>query len=137
MARALLLERLNPGISSLDFKLGARMLVRYPGLTVLGGLSLTFGIVAGATTFEFLSQTFMPSLAFSGGARVVGVRVWIPATSAPRSRPYGDYGMWQDELTSVEELGAYRTRGRNLGIGDEPGIVVDASSAQRPCTAIA
>lgn len=127
MARALLLERLNPGISSLDFKLGARMLVRYPGLTVLGGLSLTFAIVAGATTFEFLSQMFVPTLDFPDGERVVGIRVWDTRDLDTEEQALWDYAMWQDELTSVEELGAYRTLRRNLGLGDEPGIIVNAA----------
>src|SRR5688572_28438232 len=38
--------------TSLDLKLGARMLVKYPGLTVVGGLAMAFGIWFGAVTFE-------------------------------------------------------------------------------------
>ena len=41
--------------SLLDFKLGGRMLARYPGLTVVGGLAMAFAIWVGAGTFEFLN----------------------------------------------------------------------------------
>jgi hypothetical protein len=37
---------------SLDLKLGARMLVKYPGLTVIGGLAMAFGIWFGAVAFQ-------------------------------------------------------------------------------------
>jgi hypothetical protein len=38
----------------MDLRLGARMLVKYPGLTVLGGLALAFAIAVGAAAFEVL-----------------------------------------------------------------------------------
>ena len=63
MALALLRQRGTfGGMSLLDFKLGLRMLVRYPGLTALGGLAIAFAIFAGAGTFEFLRQVVRPSL---------------------------------------------------------------------------
>src|SRR5262245_51120577 len=40
--------------SWLDFKLGLRMLVKYPGLTIVGGLALAFGIAVGAGTFQII-----------------------------------------------------------------------------------
>jgi putative ABC transport system permease protein len=36
---------------SLDFKLGVRMLVKYPGLTIVGGLAMAFGIWVGTISF--------------------------------------------------------------------------------------
>ena len=44
------------GISWLDFKLGLRMLVKHPGLTLVGGLAIAFGIGAGAASFEIVSR---------------------------------------------------------------------------------
>src|SRR6476661_4750099 len=40
------------GGMSLDMKLGFRMLVKYPGLTIIGGLAMAFAIWVGALTFE-------------------------------------------------------------------------------------
>jgi len=48
---------------SLDLKLGVRMLVKYPGLTVVGGLAMAFGIWFGAVTFHMfgiLTSTKLP-----------------------------------------------------------------------------
>ena len=36
----------------LDLKLGGRMLVKYPGLTVVGGLAMAFAIWVGIVIFE-------------------------------------------------------------------------------------
>jgi hypothetical protein len=37
--------------SLLDFKLGARMLVKYPGLAIVGGLGMSLAIAIGAVSF--------------------------------------------------------------------------------------
>src|SRR5918994_2046030 len=47
---------------SLDIKLGARMLRKYPGLTIVGGLAMAFAIAIGAASFEFATQFLYPSL---------------------------------------------------------------------------
>src|SRR5690348_7055470 len=46
-----------PGLSALafDLKLGGRMLRKYPGLTIIGGLAMAFGIAVGAVTFQVMS----------------------------------------------------------------------------------
>lgn len=126
MARALVLGARAP-VSWLDFKLGIRMLVRHPGLTVLGGLSLTFAIVAGATTFEFFHQLLKPDLGFPGGDRVVALRVWDTRTLGEEEQALWDFHLWRAALSSVEELGAYRTVVRNLRVADEPGDPVVAA----------
>ena len=41
---------------SLDLKLGFRMLVKYPGLTVIGGFAMAFGIWFGAVTFQMFGM---------------------------------------------------------------------------------
>ncbi|HEX8031073.1 MAG TPA: permease prefix domain 1-containing protein, partial [Vicinamibacterales bacterium] len=46
----------------LDFKLGGRMLVRYPGLTVVGGLAMAFAILVGIVIFQFAGLFLYPSL---------------------------------------------------------------------------
>ena len=50
LARGLLWERVRArGVpfSLIDFELGVRMLLRYPGLTVMGTIALAFGIAVG------------------------------------------------------------------------------------------
>lgn len=61
---------------SLDLKLGFRMLVKYPGLTVFGGLALAFAIGAGAGTFESINRVIDPTLPLPDGERIVGLSYW-------------------------------------------------------------
>src|SRR5688500_15685282 len=39
---------------TLDFRLGGRMLVKYPGLTIVGGLAMAFAICVGAVVFQMV-----------------------------------------------------------------------------------
>src|SRR3954454_25179728 len=55
---------------SLDMKLGTRMLVKYPGLTIIGGLAMAFSIWIGAIVFEGVQTFLNPSLPFPGGERI-------------------------------------------------------------------
>ncbi|CAA9307246.1 MAG: hypothetical protein AVDCRST_MAG68-955 [uncultured Gemmatimonadetes bacterium] len=112
---------------ALDFRLGARMLVKYPGLTLVGTLAITFAIWVGVATFEFLSQVVFPTLPFEQGSRVVAIRNWDVERS--RARPAGlhDFAAWRGELRSVRELGAYRAAERNLITGDGRGEPIDVA----------
>ncbi|MGH7482140.1 MAG: ABC transporter permease [Longimicrobiales bacterium] len=114
-------------LSWLDFKLGFRMLTRYPGLTVVGGLAMAFAIWIGAGTFELVTQLVDPALPLPGGDRVVGVWNW-DATSADNEEPtLHDFALWRAELEAVDELGAFRNVERNLIIGDGAGTPVQVA----------
>jgi putative ABC transport system permease protein len=112
---------------SLDFRLGGRMLVKYPGLTLVGTLAITFAICVGVGTFEFLSQVAYPRLPLENGDRVVGIRSWDAASSEMEPSGLHDFVGWREELRSVEELGAYRTVERNLITGDGRGEPVEVA----------
>lgn len=79
---------------SLDFRLGGRMLRKYPGLTIIGTLAITFAIWVGVGTFEFLSQVVFPTLPFDDGDRVVGVRTLDVAGSRMKSTGLHDFVTW-------------------------------------------
>ena len=49
-------------MSWLDFKLGFRMLVRYPGLTLVGGLAMAFAIWACTTARAAISSSARASV---------------------------------------------------------------------------
>lgn len=102
--------------SSLDFRLGFRMLVKYPGLTLVGGLAMAFAIWTGATGFELVTQLYYPRLPVPGGDRIVAIRQVDTTTGDTELRTTHDFVQWREQLTSVEELGAYRTLPRNLAI---------------------
>jgi putative ABC transport system permease protein len=125
MAFALLRQRgVVPGMSVLDFKLGARMLMRYPGLTVMGGLAIAFAICAGAGTFQILTQVGAPNLPFEGGDRLVALELFDTKRNAGQNRALFDVGLWQEELTTVEELGAFQSVTRNVIVEGAAAYVV-------------
>ncbi|HVS66037.1 MAG TPA: hypothetical protein VMT85_21335 [Thermoanaerobaculia bacterium] len=68
-----ILRRRALAVSWLDVKVGLRLLLRYPGLTVVGGLAIAACVAVG--TFEFVNQVVSPSLPLPGGDRIVGVQV--------------------------------------------------------------
>ena len=99
---------------SLDFKLGGRMLVRYPGLTVIAGLAMAFGICVGTVIFQMMSIFVYPSLPLPQGDRLVQIRNWDVAAKSAEPRALHDFNVWRSTLRSVTELGAWRDVTRNL-----------------------
>lgn len=111
----------------LDLRLGARMLIKYPGITLVGGVAIAFGISVGAATFEFLTQVLHPSLPLDEGHRIVGLRAWNAETKAEEPRVLHDFARWRAELLSIEDLGAFRTTERNLAVGNGYGEPVEVA----------
>ena len=100
--------------SWLDVKLGSRMLVKYPVLTIVGGFSMAFAIWVGAGTFEAIRQLVFPSIPLPESDRIVVLQNWDAVANRPELRATHDYVVWRDELASVEDLSAYRTLTRNV-----------------------
>jgi putative ABC transport system permease protein len=101
----------------LDFRLGARMLFKYPGLTFVGGAAIALGIAVGAVACEFFVQVARPVLPLDEGDRIVAVRNWDVAANREESRTAYDFARWREATSGLEELGAFRTVERNLIIG--------------------
>ncbi len=105
----------RPSVSWLDFKLGLRMLVKYPGLTLVGGLGMAVAIAIAAGSFGVIYSLMDPTLPLDEGARVVTIQNWDAAISNPNRRSHLHGLMrWREELESVEDLGGFRTVRRNL-----------------------
>lgn len=102
------------GISWLDVKLGVRMLIKHPGLTLVGGLGMAVAIALGAGSYDLVSAAFDATLPFEGGERVVALESWDTEINNQERQILHDFATWRQELGSVEELGAWRTVGRNL-----------------------
>jgi putative ABC transport system permease protein len=118
-----LVRALRPGAAwlggmSLDFRLGFRMLVKYPGLTIVGGLAMAFAIWAGAVAFEAATRLFRPTLPLEEGDRVVAIRVLDAATGEEQNPRLDDYVRWREVSRLVEDLGAFRDLDRNLIAAD-------------------
>ncbi len=93
---------------SMDLKLGARMLRKTPGLTVIAIIALALGIGAGASYQEFVNDFFRPKPWFSGADRLVGILNWDLAKGNVERRSLYEFAAWKAQLTTVEELGAAR-----------------------------
>lgn len=105
-----------PGLTGLmlDLKLGGRMLVKYPGLTVIGGMAMAFGICAGTVIFQVLTTIAQPTIPLPQGDRLVQIRHWDVAKNSGEPRAMFDFTRWRNSLRSVTELGAWRDVSRNL-----------------------
>ena len=125
--------------SWLDWKLGGRMLVKYPGLTVIGGLTLAVAIGVGTAWFELTQQIVNPRLPLADGERIIRVDNWnVTAPAGEAAAPH--FQQWREQLTTIEHAGAYRTLQRNLITADgvaEPMAVAEISASAFPLTRIA
>jgi putative ABC transport system permease protein len=101
------------GISWLDVKLGLRMLIKYPGLTLVGGIGMATAIAIGAAFFDVRAAMYSP-LPLDEGDRVVAIESWDATINNQDPRILHDFTAWKTELKSVRELGAYREIRRNL-----------------------
>ena len=118
--------------SRIDFKLGARMLKKYPGLSIVGGIGLAVGIAVGAAFFAFFYAYIYATIPAPDGHRIVGLENWDVKTNNEMRQSAHDFVTWRDELTTVQELGAFRTVGRNLvvpGASPEPIRVAEITAA--------
>jgi predicted permease len=101
-----------------DYKLGLRMLLKFPGLTIAGGLALAFAIGAGAGTYDLLGKLLTPAIPLPDGDRIVLIEMQNTLTKAGEPRVVRDFLEWRRELRTIEDLGVYRTSTRNLLVGN-------------------
>jgi putative ABC transport system permease protein len=127
-------------VSMLDFKLGARMLVKYPGLTLVGGLAIAFAIAVGSGAFEVIRQMAAPSLPLPDGGRIVAIVQADVSAGRSSDATTRDVLTWGRELASLEHFGAFRSHDRNLSTGSgagEPVVVAEIGASAFPLTRIA
>jgi putative ABC transport system permease protein len=101
-----------------DYKLGLRMLLKYPGLTIAGGLALAVAIGIGAGWYDLTGKLLAPTIPLPEGDRVVLIETQNTLTNAPEPRVVRDFLEWRRELQTIEGLGAYGTATRNLIVGN-------------------
>jgi putative ABC transport system permease protein len=120
---------------STDFKLGARMLRKYPGLTAVALFALSLAIGAGSAYLEFINDLMHGKLPFPEADRIVGIQLWDQESGSPEHRQTAEFAEWRGTLHSFEDLAAYRTLESNLITNDgrvEPvrGVEISASAFQ-------
>jgi putative ABC transport system permease protein len=101
-----------------DYKLGLRMLAKYPGLTVAGGLALALAIGIGAAWFDITRQMWRPDIPLPEGDRIVEIEMRDPRKNGDEHRIMHDFVAWRREARAVTDVGAYRTVQRNLVLGE-------------------
>jgi putative ABC transport system permease protein len=92
---------------SLDLKLGVRILLKYPALTIVGGLAMAFGIWFGAVTFHMAGLVTNPKLPLPDGERVIKIQNWDTKALNVEKRVLYDYQFWRT-ARSLTDVGAYR-----------------------------
>ena len=111
-------------VSWLDWKLGARLLLKHPALTLIGGLSLAGAIAIGSVGIEVAGELLYKRLPFDEGSRVVRLETQDVAASRVEPRVLHDFAIWRRSLKTVVELGAARVSERS---------VLRAKAASKPC----
>src|SRR6478609_3908375 len=100
--------------SRMDFTLGARMLAKYPALSLIGGAGLAVGVAIGAGFFAFLYSFLYATLPVEGGERIVALENWDIDTNSEMRRSMHDLVTWRREMKTVGEIGAFRTISRTV-----------------------
>lgn len=116
---------------SLDFKLGGRMLVKHPALTVIAAIAVAYAIAVGTVGFEIARQAFSPTIPLPDGHSIVAVRNWNVADNASMSATRGDYARWRDGLITIMDLSAIEMEERSIaaGAGVGPEIVLNVTAS--------
>ncbi|MEW5930817.1 MAG: ABC transporter permease, partial [Gemmatimonadota bacterium] len=118
---------MKTGISWLDVRLGLRMLVKHPGLTLVGGLGMAVAIAISAGSFAFFHSHLYPRLPLDEGDRIVALENWDVEVNNEERRTLHDFVVWREEMRTVRDMGAFRTVGRNLIRGDGPPELVQVA----------
>jgi hypothetical protein len=114
---------MSTGFSWIDFRLAGRMLVRYPGLTIVSVLGMAVGMAIATAAFAIVHSMLDPVVPLEEGHRVVSIVSRDVATNNREERLMHDFATWR-QLASVENIGAVRTFGRNLiAAGRQPETV--------------
>ena len=78
-------------ISTTDVKLGFRMLRKFPGLTIAGGLALAIAIGIGAGWYDFSQDLLHPRIPLPDGDRLVEIEVRDPLSRRAEQRLLYDF----------------------------------------------
>jgi putative ABC transport system permease protein len=97
-----------------DYKLGLRALLKFPGLTIAGGLALAITIGIGAAWYDVWGKILSPTIPLPEGDRIVLIETQNTLTSRPELRVLRDFLEWRRELRTIEGLGAFWTVTRML-----------------------
>jgi len=116
-----------PSISKLDLVIGARRLIKYPGLTLIGGFAIAMATAVGAASFESITEVLRSDIPLHQGERLVSLQYATGNQGNPERRIVHDFVAWRGELRSVRQLSAFRQTGRNLVPADGRGMPIQVA----------
>lgn len=99
-----------------DGRLAARMLIKYPGLSIIGGFAMAVAIAIGTLAFHGISETLKTSIPIEGGDRLVAIQLATDTQGSPERRVLRDFVEWREGLTTLRQLSAFRTAPHNLTV---------------------
>ena len=109
------------GFSMLDLRLGGRMLVKHPALTVIATIAVAFAIAVGTVGFEIARQALWPTIPLPDGNAIVALRNWNVVDNASVRASRRDYELWRDGLSTITDLSAVEVEERSIAVGAGPG----------------
>jgi putative ABC transport system permease protein len=128
-------RRWGPGAGAwMDMKLGLRMLVKQPGLTLVAVFSLAVGIPIGLVPDHAASALQAP-LPVAQGDRIQVLRNQNLETGREVDVALRDFVTWREELTSFEALAATTRRRSSYNIISEDGRAAPAKGAELTASA--
>ena len=99
---------------SLDFKLGLRNLIKYPGLAIVGGLGMAVATAIGTGAYAVINSYFYPKIPLHEGDRLIRILKVDTRYGGEDRRLLYDLIAWRKDLRSVADVGAFRSVRRNL-----------------------
>lgn len=123
------IRRYLPAVSWIDVKLGLRMLVKYPGLTLVSGLAMAVTIAVAIGTFS-LFQDFLlrPVVPLDEGDRIVSLGMLRGERQRTHRQLLHDFVVWKQELESVDDLSIWRSHYANVVGSDGAGEMLSFAS---------
>lgn len=104
---------------ALDFRLGARMMAKHPGLSVVAVVGMAVAIAIGSSAYTFISAILDPTLPLHEGERVVSLQNANARNPGnPDRHALRDFALWRARVTRVVDLGAYTADSRTLVLPD-------------------
>lgn len=98
----------------LDLRLGWRMLLKYPGLSLVGMAGMAVAVAIGTFCFSIIYTLVGTTVPLDDGGRVVAIHNMDPYGRDVPGTHLQDLAAWRESLPAVEEFGAYRVVDRNL-----------------------
>ncbi|MGV3710240.1 MAG: ABC transporter permease [Gemmatimonas sp.] len=101
---------------SLDFKLGGRMLIKHPALTIIATIAVAYAIAVGTAGFEIARQALWPTIPLPEGNNIVALQNWNVVENEPMNASPRDYAMWREGFNTISDLSVVDIDERSVAI---------------------